>query len=100
MATCARCGGICNNHFTTNLQRNFPLKIKLENRLRFDSIMAMSLWPHFLAHPVYCKVASRTKCAFAAYFLVFENLSLLDCGVDLIHFVSLKEVSSILITVS
>ena len=22
------------------------------NRLRFDRIMVMSLWPHFLAHPV------------------------------------------------
>jgi len=23
------------------------------NRLRFDRIMAMSVWPYFLAHPVY-----------------------------------------------
>jgi len=23
------------------------------NRLRFDRIMATSLWPYFLAHPVY-----------------------------------------------
>jgi len=27
---------------------------KVENLLRFDRIMAMSLWPHFLAHPVCC----------------------------------------------
>jgi len=26
---------------------------RLENWLKFDRIMAMSLWPHFLAHPVY-----------------------------------------------
>jgi len=26
---------------------------KIKNQLRFDRIMAMSLWPHFLAHPVY-----------------------------------------------
>ena len=25
---------------------------KIENRLRFDRIVVMSLWPRFLAHPV------------------------------------------------
>ena len=28
------------------------LEKKIENLLRFDRIMAMSSWPHFLAHPV------------------------------------------------
>jgi len=46
VATYARCGGILNNDFTADLPRNLPVK-KSENRLRFDRIMAMSLWPHF-----------------------------------------------------
>jgi len=32
-----------------------------ENRLRFERIMAMSLWPRFLAHPVYMTVHVDTK---------------------------------------
>jgi len=44
IATYARCGGIFNTHLTVK---------KIVNRLRFDTIMAMSLWPAFLAHPVY-----------------------------------------------
>ena len=34
VATCARCGGIFNFHFTTNLSRNLPVRFFL-NRLRF-----------------------------------------------------------------
>ena len=34
------------------LQRNLPVKKISVNRLRFDRIMVMSLWPRFLAHPV------------------------------------------------
>ena len=45
VATCARCGGIFNFHFTTNLSRNLP--VRFFNRLRFDRIMVTSLWPHF-----------------------------------------------------
>jgi len=45
-----QCGGIFNNVFTANLPRKLPLK-KIENRLRFDRIMAMSLWPHFFGPP-------------------------------------------------
>jgi len=41
-----------NIHLTTNLLRNFPVN-KIANRLRFDGIMVMSLWPRFLANPVY-----------------------------------------------
>jgi len=51
VATYARYGGIFNIHLTANLSRNLPLK-KFVNRLRFDRIMVMSLWPRFLAHPV------------------------------------------------
>jgi len=50
--TYARCGGIVNIHLTRNLQGNLTVK-KNFNRFRFDRIFAMSLWPHFLAHPVY-----------------------------------------------
>jgi len=52
VSTYARCGGILNIHLTTNLQRNLAVK-KNFNRLRFDRIMVMSLWPNFLANPVY-----------------------------------------------
>ena len=41
VATYARCSKIFNIHLTADLRR-----------LRFDRIMVMSLWPHFLAHPV------------------------------------------------
>ena len=47
-------GGIFNNLFTTNLPRDLPVKI--ENRLSFDRIMVIILWPHFLAHPVHVLV--------------------------------------------
>jgi len=43
--------GIFNMHLTANFPRNLPVK-KIANRLRFDRIMVMSLWPRFLAHPV------------------------------------------------
>jgi len=52
VATYARCCGSFNIHLTTNLPRNLPVKHFL-NRLIFDRIMVMSLWPHFLAHFVY-----------------------------------------------
>jgi len=51
VATYAGCGGIFNIHLTANLIRNLPVK-KFVNRLRFDRIMATSLWPRFLVHPI------------------------------------------------
>ena len=51
VATHARCGGIFNQHLTTNLPKNLPVK-KILNPLRFDRIVIMSLWPRFLAHPI------------------------------------------------
>ena len=50
VATYVRCCGMFSIRLTANLLRNLPLK--LFNRLRFDRIMAMSLWPCFLAYPV------------------------------------------------
>jgi len=50
VSTYARCGGILNIHLTTNLQRNLAVK-KNFNRLRFDRIMVMSLWPNFFGQP-------------------------------------------------
>jgi len=47
--TYARRGGIFNMHLTANLLKNLPLNF---NRLRFDRIMVISMWPRFLAHPV------------------------------------------------
>jgi len=46
VATYARCGGIFNMDLTANLPRNLPIK-KFVNRLRFDRIMVMTLWPRF-----------------------------------------------------
>jgi len=37
-------------HLTATLPRNLPVK-KIENRLRFGRIMAMSLWPRFFGPP-------------------------------------------------
>ena len=50
--TNARCSEMFHIHLTANLLRNHPVKIVL-NWLRIDRIMVMSLWPVFLAHPVY-----------------------------------------------
>jgi len=50
-ATYVSCGGIFISHFTANLPRTLVVK-KFWKTLRFDRIMAMSLWSHFLAHPV------------------------------------------------
>ena len=49
--TYARSGGVFNKYSTTNLPRNLAVT-KIENRLRFDRVMVMSLWPYFLAHPI------------------------------------------------
>ena len=41
----ARCGGTFNMHLTANLQRN--LRVKNVNRLKYDRVVVMSLWPRF-----------------------------------------------------
>jgi len=46
VATYVWCGGIFNIRLTANLERSRPAK-KNANRLRFDRIMVMSLWPRF-----------------------------------------------------
>ena len=53
VATHARCGWLFDIHLTANLPRNLPVKKKFLNRLRVDRTMVMSLWPQFLAHPVW-----------------------------------------------
>ena len=58
VATYARCGGMFNIRVTANLQRNLPVK-SFVNRLWFDRVMVMSLWPRFLAHRV-CIYSSLT----------------------------------------
>jgi len=45
--------GYFNNDFTANLPKILTLKKYFENQLRFGRIMAKTLWPHFLAYPVY-----------------------------------------------
>ena len=50
VATYARCGGMLNIHITANLLWTLPVK-KNVNRLRFDRIMIMSLWPRFFGPP-------------------------------------------------
>ena len=44
MATYAKNVGIFNNHFAANLRRNLTVK-NVITRLRFDRIVAISLWP-------------------------------------------------------
>jgi len=51
VATYAGCGGISDIRITANLPVNLPVKKKFVNRLRFDRIMIMSLWPRGLVHP-------------------------------------------------
>jgi len=60
VATYARSGGIFNKQFTENFLRNLLCK-DLENRLRFDRIMAMKLWPHSFGPPytIECPHGSR-----------------------------------------
>jgi len=48
--TCARCGGIFDNDFTVNYHE-ILLRKNFKNRLKFDRIMAMRLWPHFFGSP-------------------------------------------------
>ena len=49
-ATCARCGRIFNIHLDYKLTRESSSE-NFFNQLRFDRIVAMSLWPTILAHP-------------------------------------------------
>jgi len=51
VATHARCGRIFDIRLTANKRVNLPMKNFL-NRLRTDRIVVMSLWSHFLSHPV------------------------------------------------
>jgi len=64
VATYARCGGIFNIYFTTNLQRKL-LEKKYVKWLIFDRIMVMGLWPHFFGQPgrpnIQCTPPDATK---------------------------------------
>jgi len=82
VATYARCDGSLKNiHLTTNLPRNFAAK-NIFNRFRFDRIMVMSLWPHFLAHRVirlemgYSRPTGKISCR--CYALCLSLLTLSD----------------------
>jgi len=68
VATYARCGGIFNNDFTANLLRNL-LVIKVENRLIFDRIMAVSLWPHMKMPDMKLQNIRIENEVFCCYFL-------------------------------
>jgi len=46
VATYAKSGGIFNNLFSADLPENLPVK-KMVNRLGFDRVTDISLWPHF-----------------------------------------------------
>ena len=50
----SRCGGgaMSNIHLTANLTRNLP--VKKINRIRFDRIMVVSLWPCFFGPSCMC----------------------------------------------
>jgi len=69
VATYARCGWIFNNRFTENVPRNLPVKKMCVNRLRFDRIMATSLWPYFVGPPCTCRPSCKIRpiLAYAAH---------------------------------
>jgi len=57
VAAYASCDGIFDIRLTANLPGNHSVK-KILNGLRTGRITVMSLWPRFLAHPVYYGPAS------------------------------------------
>ena len=78
VATYARCGGIFNMHLTANLRRN--LLVKVFNRLRFDRIMVVSLWPYLFWPTLYSLLhVSWGQCS---YFIT--SICWLDLLYDLI----------------
>ena len=58
VATCASCGGIFNILLTAKITKETE---NISNRLRFDRIIVMSLWPCFLAHPVWFICPTRVQ---------------------------------------
>jgi len=69
VATYASCSGTFDIHLTTNLPRNVP--VKNQNRLRFERIIVMSLWPRFFGPPCGCRLHLQ-----ALYIKMdFKNLS-------------------------
>ena len=58
MATYASNGGNCNSQFTANVPRNLAVK-KIVNQSRFERIMAMILWPHFVWPTPYTRRIGR-----------------------------------------
>jgi len=78
VTTYARRGGIFNIHLTTNLHRNFP--VDFFNRLRFDRVMLMSLWPHFFGPPcMFIAVANGIS-----FVVLCKSGEKLPCGVALV----------------
>ena len=55
VATYARFGGIADIHLTANLPRNLPVKNFFKSVKNWQNLV-MSLWPRFLAHPVWLHV--------------------------------------------
>jgi len=70
VATYARYDGIFHIHLTANLLRNFL--VKFFNRLRFDRIMAMSLWPRFFGLP--CTEWRRINLTIQTFNRIYANL--------------------------
>ena len=74
MATYARIGGVL---IAILLQtRNLPVK-KIENRSRFDKIMAKSLWFHLLAHSLYIGFQKRPPFLFFNNFVKNQPISMI-----------------------
>jgi len=78
VATYARCDGIFNIHLTANLPKKFQWK-KYFNRLRFDSIMVMSLWPHLFG-PSYRHILRHqcvviALCSIGPRFISYRHLA-------------------------
>ena len=71
--TYAKSDEIFSKQFTANLPGNLFVK-KTENRLRVDTIVATSLQPHFLAHPVYFfpSAADDTACRYESTKFMYD----------------------------
>jgi len=72
--------GFLNNHFTTNLLWN--LTTKIENRLRFDRLMAMSLWLYFFGSPCICRSVIKKPVSDGSLVYRIAQLSALFAVVD------------------
>ena len=80
VATYARCGGTFNIRLGTNLLRNLSARKKIVNRLRFDTIVVMSLCPRFFGPPytfMRRQKGNRSRSWGPIYKISYDNLTIM-----------------------